>query len=223
MSKIKDYNPTILPEVLQQFDYYKSKLPMYLQNDEAFQSHFKLWFQFLVGNATTNGVINVSSTVLKLLDIFADDYLTVFHQLPNPNEEKPIQIFMLDYLAALFNVSRTSAVIGDTVIQYPTLSDEELLLLLRAQIIQNYSDGTYIQSKEFYDKSGLKIGIVKSGDASIQFQLLNPRELSNNTKLLFNLGLLTIKSIGISQSYYYITGNELVWDESKWNEGVWGL
>lgn len=228
MAKIEDYNPTILPEILQQFDYYKSKLPMYLQNDEAFQSHFKLWFQFLIGNATTNGVINVSSTVLKLLDIFADDYLSVFHQLPNADEEKPMQIFMLDYLGSLFNVLRTSAKTNEGILQYPELTDEELLLLIKAQIVQNYSDGTYIQAKEFYDKVGLALQIVSSGNASIQYQLLRPYDFSDNIKTLFKLGLLTIKSMGIGQSYYYETGTELVWDEQdstygQWDTGVWGL
>ena len=59
---------SVLVEKLKSFEYYKNKLPMYLQSSDGFISHFEIWYDLLIGQ-NNNGVVNVCDTILNLLNI----------------------------------------------------------------------------------------------------------------------------------------------------------
>lgn len=76
---------SICPLTLKSFDYYLKKLPMYLRSSEAFQQHFRIWYDMFVGynfdNVRENyeydeysGIVQVGDTILSLLDIFDGSY-----------------------------------------------------------------------------------------------------------------------------------------------------
>ena len=62
-------------EKLKNFDYYLKKIPLYLQSDENFVSHFRIWYDFLVGkeNETNNGLIGSGDTLLDLFNIYDEN------------------------------------------------------------------------------------------------------------------------------------------------------
>ena len=67
---------SIIPQKLQDFEYYKSKIPLYLQNSEGFQEHFRIWYDLLV-----DGVVKNADILLNMLLIFDKDYLSYLHSI----------------------------------------------------------------------------------------------------------------------------------------------
>ena len=66
-------NVSILPDKFKSFEYYVNKLPLYLRNSYGFIEHYRIWYDLMIGE-NENGLINVSDTILYLMDIFDDDY-----------------------------------------------------------------------------------------------------------------------------------------------------
>lgn len=223
------------PEQLKSFDYYEQKLPQYLKSSESFKEHFRIWHEFLVGNED-NGLLYNEQVLLAALNIFDKDYASNF--LENESSD------MLDKLAALFAVKRMLDVtyLDDTSqpqTKKLSLTNEELLLLIKSRIIQSNCEGSYEQIQEFYKGIGLDVVIhTRSSSADepavCTMALIVPSEgseeegPSENIKALFFSGLLTIKSMGIRYIFTTIYGSReeiiyLEWDNPDvgWNMGAW--
>lgn len=218
---------SLLPQPLTTYEYYVRKCPLYLQNSSGFLSHFKFWYDYVmfdVNLSTSGGVLNVEDNFLRLLDIYADDYLELLASLRQSTDTD-----FLDKLASLFGVSRVLTVTYFEDNQYKTsslkLTDSELLIFIKCQIIKNYCDGTYEQMKKYYASTGLIVQLLTSTDsATVDMYLitLTGNQYSDNIKHLFLSGLLTIKSVGIQYRHSVITiENVLIWDKGKWDEGEW--
>ena len=197
----------MINETLLSFEYYKRKLPLYLQTCESFLSHFHIWHDFLQCIDTQSDVL------LASLNIFDDDWLVI-----NQNDD------LLDKLASLYNVSRSFQVTytdssGSTITEILTLNNEELLTLIRARIIKNYFDGSTEQIQRYYDM--LKIGeFVQFTEATSGFcQIIyNTNDTTNNYSKMFLAGLLTIESMGIAyvRSLNQADAALMFWDSTDW-------
>lgn len=226
---------SILPEKISKFEYYVSKLPLYLQNCDCFKEHFRIWYEILVGDIENKTINNKNikgsgDTLLKLLDIFNDDYLNFLNLLGNTSSD------FLDKLGSIFNVQRKFSAkyfdisTGTEKTQSFNLqNDKDFLTLIKAQIIKNYSDGSYIQMKEFYDKIGLFVNFetkVSSNTSVNLFQISSSSiSYSDNIKQMFLCGLLTIESMGINYNYVILDYDNLgIWNVKKWdaNNSKWG-
>lgn len=217
----------LLPQPLTTFEYYVRKCPSYLQNSSGFLSHFKFWYDYVmfdVNLSTSGGVLNVEDNFLRLLDIYADDYLELLNSLRRSTDTD-----FLDKLASLFGVSRALTITYFEDNQFKTssikLTDSELLIFIKCQIIRNYCNGTYEQLKKYYTSTGLIVRLLTSTDsATVDMYLiaLTDDQYSDNIKHLFLSGLLTVKSVGIQYRHSVITiENILIWDEENWDEGEW--
>ncbi len=218
---------SILVDDLKDFNYYASKVPLYLQKDEKFLTHLKIWYDFLIGqeDVNTDGLVGAGDTLLDLFNIYDSNYLDKANKYGS---------FFLDYLAGIFNIRRNFTVKymenGSYVTKKISLDNKDLLLFIKARIIRNYSNGTYEQMKKFYEDNGLKVILVwstKDGQATSKVYLLdydeeeNP-EYSENIKSLFKAGLLTIQSMGISYTHSSQTLDKIgLWDKSNWDEKEW--
>lgn len=225
----------IIPKKLQSFDYYRSKLPLYLQNSEGFEEHFKIWYDFLVGSydeitesrTDNNGVIGSLEEVLRAINVFSDDF-------PIENSD------MLDKLGSIFGLSRyVNLTYSDSEGLHENesivLSNDEFLLLIKAQIIKDYFDGSYVQAKEYYENANLFI-VTKNdtSPASLLVYLNNIPDsqysYSENVQKLFLAGKLNIKSMGIKYNYAIQDLNSvLIWkntdgaDVHGWDGGQWAI
>ena len=217
---------SILPKELSDFKYYVKKCPLYLQNDENFLEHFKIWFDFMIGKANASGCIPVSDTLLSLINVFDYDYINKLNSLGEGNSD------ILDKLGSIFNIRRNLSITDENNTIQLNLNDNDFLLFLKAQIIKNYSDGTYSQMREFYDKSGLEICFDYSGstNAMVGVFLFNSLDVSDDVKQLFKAGLLTIQSMGIQYIYSIQDIATLgIWDnesnpaQTGWDGGKWSL
>ena len=223
---------SIINEKIYNFDYYVKKLPLYLRNSDGFIEHFRIWFDLLTS------VVENSDQILNLINIFDEEYLTRINELDESVEKNKSDF--LDKLGAIFNVKRNFSVTyiseGSPVIKQLSLDNKEFLLLIRAQIIKNYSDGSYIQMRKFYDSAKLKIYFYSNSPASVQVYLLNipgsaDFDYSNNVLDMFYAGLLCIESMGITYAYSQQNYDDiLVWadeDEllgyNEWDDGEWAI
>lgn len=214
---------SLLPNTLTDFNYYKRKLPLYLRNDEAFLSHFKIWFDFLIGEIdnSNDGLEGAGEKLLNLIDIFESDYLEKLSELENYTDNSSD---FLDKLGSIFNIRRNFSVSykpedSEVIKTFElNLNNEEFLLFIKSQIIKNYSDGSYYQMRQFYDSAGLNIyfGSDDNSNAEVRVYLLDTSVTiySDNIKHLFNSGLLTIKSMGIGYNHSIQQYSKmLVWDK----------
>ena len=228
---------SILPNDLKSFEYYKRKLPLYLQNSEGFVEHFRIWYDMLVGKNeedSFDGIIPVADTILYLFDIFSDDYLDEILKLDDSgfgDETFGTNQTVLDNIGQLLGVKRIFTVEymqrGEKVIKQLTLNNEEYLLLIRATIIRNYFDGTYGELTEYYKKADLQIvnlsNPTTSGEANVYLINDTYYNYSDNVKAMFYAGLLTVKSLGISYTYNIVDFVLMaLWDTYQvWDTGEW--
>lgn len=229
-------NDNFYPQELLEFEYYVKKCPLYLQNDENFLEHFRIWYDLLAGTNEENGTVNTSLNILYFMNIFDNDYLENINKLKNDS----LKIDILEKLGNLFNVKRNFSVNyidnNQQINESLNLTDEEFLLLIKSRIIKNYSNGSYQQMREFYDKAGLQIYYKSEQSGSVNVILLvSDGTLSynytDNIKKMFNSGLLTIQSMGIQYSHTVTDYNVLlIWKENDdgsildsigWDTGVW--
>lgn len=230
----------LLPKELRSFRYYERKLPLYLRNDENFLEHFKIWYEVCMGKGDEGeikdfcGVSPSADLILYLLDIYDKDFLTTIQSLKNYTGRTDI----IDDLGQLFGLNRQFSFgykneMTDTELTYEQvdLTDAEYLLLIKAQIIRNYCDGTYEQARQYYSDARLNILPLNTDyDAVVVAYLNESDDLTDTIKKLFKAGLLTIEHIGITYQYVVIdflkilmwNDNELVTDSiNVWDEGRW--
>lgn len=196
---------------LKEWSYYLNKLPIYLQNSYGFEEHFKILFDLLT---------TLDSTEDEILSAF--DILNVSF---TPKDDT------LDKIAELFGVRRTFDVIykEDNVTQTAslTLTNNELLKLIKAQIINNNFDGTYETANKFYKNMNLPVYLLQSGNAAEVYVMLdNSAQLSNNEQIMFLANLFTIKSMGIIYNTSIVEVSSIfIWDSEDsnryWDEGRW--
>lgn len=215
---------SILNEKLKLFDYYKNKLPLYLQNSEGFQEHFRIWFDLLVGN-DNKGLVGTADTLFNLIQIFDKDYLTYIETLDDYDEHT---MDMLDKLGALFGVNRILRVTytqdSSTITEQLNLTNAEFIYLIKSQIIRNYCEGTREQINGYYKDIGLEMYVQTIDIATANLYLVENDNMSRNVIKLFLGGKLHIESMGIMYRYLLINFEDLLlWDTRNWDEGEWAV
>lgn len=208
---------SILIDKLKDFNYYVKKCPMYLQNDENFLEHFRIFYDILINE------VEASDTLLSLINIFDPEYESKFI-----NGEIPLASDMLEKLGNLFNLSHNFSVNYDGTEHQLQLTDREFLILIKAHVIKNYSDGSYEQMKKLYLSLGWKVVFMSDVSGSVRVVYITfgdvDDELSTNLEHCWKAGLLTIQAMGINYSYsineYQGIG---AWDSTLWDGGLWSL
>lgn len=243
---------SILNEELKSFEYYKSKLPMYLQTSYGFIEHFRIWYDLMMSNAYNKGVIGTSDLLLALIEIFSPNYINKIRDLPGSGSESEYDYGdvsdFLDKLGKFFGVSRRFSCTYDNegvlTTEELVLDNLDLLVLIKAQVIKNYCEGTYTQMKSYYEDAGLYVAILTNmsidyATANLILQEVPEAEAtgnigrySDNIKKMFKAGLLGIESMGIQYIYSVAPLNAfLIWHQdgdpvatnNEWDEGVWWI
>lgn len=240
---------SVLNDKLKSFSYYKYKLPVYLRQSEGFIEHFKIWYDLLVGkikqkyNQSTNefievlnnGLVSSIDILFNLLNIFDDNYLVTIEELAYAsftidntfNNYKDYVSDILDKLAALFSLQRSFKVEytnedNIVVTKQLTLTNDELLKLIKIQIVKNYCDGSYKQLYDVYTIVGLPLLITTSTEAATSNIYLAVRDnmsITDNIKDLFFAGLLTIQQMGIAYRYTLLDLDKILfWDDNVYTD-----
>lgn len=210
---------------LKSWNYYKEKIPLYIQNSYGIVEHFKILFDLLVQMDLTE------DDVLYGFNILDASYLTFINNLDDSDTKDSSDI--LNKIGLLYGVTRTFDVDyienNETKTASLHLTNSEFLKLIKARIIQNNYDGSYIQSREFYDKMNLPVYLFQSANSAEVYVYLNTSvPLTENEEKMFLANLFTIKSMGIT----YITSitevvSLLIWDSTSefryWDKGRWTL
>lgn len=210
---------------LKSWNYYKEKIPLYIQNSYGIVEHFKILFDLLVQMDLTE------DDVLYGFNILDASYLTFINNLDDSDTKDSSDI--LNKIGLLYGVTRTFDVDyienNETKTASLHLTNSEFLKLIKARIIQNNYDGSYIQSREFYDKMNLPVYLFQSANSAEVYVYLDTSvPLTENEKKMFLANLFTIKSMGIT----YITSitevvSLLIWDSTSefryWDKGRWTL
>lgn len=234
---------SVLVEKLKSFEYYKNKLPMYLQSSDGFISHFEIWYDLLIGQ-NNNGVVNVCDTILNLLNIFDKKFLNELIELEGTevSDEHPYgtKSDILDKLALFFGFSRKfSCKYTENQQEFSKeldLDNEELLLLIKCQVLRSSYDGTYEQYKSFYENVGLEMLLLTKEEYSSTVDLIlakiegaQPGEKgyhSENTEIMFKSNLLRVQSLGTTYNCSIVDLTSfLIWDDNNkiWDKGTWGI
>lgn len=224
------FTESIIPSKLKEFEYYKNKLPLYLQNSYGFQEHFRIWYDLLV-----QGVVKNADILLNLLLIFEDDYLNYLQSIDEEMGPEDYISDILDKLGSIFGVNRhfklTYEEMGESYTEQLELDNNDFLILIKGQIIKNYCEGTREQISEYYKSVGLQMFIQtdESSDATANLYLTiglpgSNYNYSENVKKMFLAGMLTIESVGIKYQEAFIDISRILfWDteNSNWDEGEW--
>lgn len=237
---------SVLVEELKSFDYYKNKLPMYLQASDGFTSHFKIWYDLLVGQ-NENGVVNVCDTILNLLNIFDKDFLTKIASYEDAGVTDEhlygTKSDILDKLALFFGFSRKfSCTYTENQHEYSKdldLDNEDLLLLIKCQVLKSSYDGTYEEYKQFYKDIGLDLLILTKDNYPATVDLLLAKVdgathgeqgyHSENVNIMFKSDLLRAQSLGITYNCSIVDLTSfLIWDDNRtnpkyWDTGTWSI
>ena len=228
---------SFVPDKIKSYEWYYNKLPLYLKNSYGFSEHFKIWYELLV-SGDKNGIVNVGDTLLYLFNIFDENFLRTIASLPDSGATEgnygTVSDF-LDKLGYLFGVIRNFSVTykndnNENVTEDLSLNNEDFLLLIKAQIIKNYCEGTYEQIKGYYNSAGLDVFLITTEDGASAHVYLgatpDSTKYSLNVEKMFKSGLMRIESMGIT----YTEGVRaldwfLTWDSTKakeyWDAGVW--
>lgn len=177
----------MLDEGLLDWKYYTNSLSLFLKRSFGMLEHFRLYYD-----------------ILKLID---DEESKIFDGLNifNENYDLDLATDILDKIGLILNVKRKFQVVVDETSHDLNLSNDELLLLIKAQIIKNHYDGTYIQYKSLYELANIPVIIYTDNNHSATVNcFLNydgSVEITDNIKYMFQAGYLSIESLGISYVY----------------------
>lgn len=237
------YNESILNEELKSFDYYVSKIPMYLRRSYGFIEHFRIWHELLISTEPYCNVVEVYDSLLYLLNIFDNTkeqtilgnniYLENLCKLEDSGASSTDKYGdtsdILDKIGSLFGVRRsfsvTISVNGQLVEQELTLNNFDFLILIKAQIVKNYYDGSYEQVQKYYEDVGLNLIVTSSTPAHAELYLQRRGSFAShsaNVESMFLSGLLTIESMGVTYSEFIMDlTSGFIWDETNWDEKEW--
>lgn len=193
------------------FNYYYNSLSTFLKQSYGVKEQFEIFWNALKELDSTG------DKIFNNLDITDEDYSTT--------DKDDI----LNKLAKLFNVNRDFRVEYNDEIYDLHLSNGELLLLIKAQIIKNNFDGTMEMCKLLYDKAGLPVVMITEENEHATVSVyLNESEanIADNLFHMFMSGLFTIESAGIKYIHVSTDVSKFaVWDSSDtsigWDNGVW--
>ena len=203
----------MITELLKSEKYYFNKLPYYLRESETFFEHFKIWIEFL------KGTDNYADDLLSLLDIFNPRYFIInagktYNFLTNLGELYGIsRNFSVDYYDEQSHTQVTTDV---------SLSDEEFLLAIKAQIVKNSFHGSNEELNKFYTDAGLPILYLttEGAHASCNIYLITDYlgVTTQNVIHMFKNRMLTIESVGIHYLYSIVPNGTTfgIWDNMKW-------
>lgn len=217
----------MLNERLKKFEYYQKKLPLYLQNSYGIVEQFHIIYELLMTLDKTE------DNTLKAIQIFDKDYLDFINNVDG--SYKPNDSDILEKLARLYGFDRVFDVqylditTSTTKLKHLSLSNDEMLTLLKAAIIQKNFDGSRETAEAYYKSVNLPIYMLtdESNKCTCNVYLNSgERDMSENIVDLFLAGMLTIKSAGIKYNH---TVNDLlallIWDSenanSRWDKGRW--
>lgn len=224
----------LLPDTLKEFRYYERKLPQYLRNDDCFVEHFRLWYELCCGKGDETqgvainefcGVAPSSDLILHLLNIYDSNFLATLRKLDGYDGAADI----LDKIGAIFGLRRNFAIDyyaeptdKELTHEEVNLNDTEFLLLIKAQIIRNYCDGSYEQMVQYYEDASLQILTINSSvyEATVDCYLNSAAGYSSNIVKLFKAGFLTIEYLGIHYTYSEAAiMSALLWaDDNEWSD-----
>lgn len=212
----------MLANELRQWKYYENQLPMYFKNSYGMIEQFSMLYDILLHLDNLNLDINYA------LDIFDSNYETFIESQGITGSD------ILDKLASLFGVSRNfdiTYINNENVEESASLSltNTELIKLIKARIIRNNYAGTYEASRELYDKIQFPVYILQTGTPASAYVYLDTGSavnISENEQKMFLAGLFTLDSMGIT--YKMAIGSIVdiaIWDSDTstrtWDEGVW--
>lgn len=234
-------------EELKNFNYYWTKVPLYLRNSYGYETHFRLLYDIMVSSDDKAGFINCTETLLEELNVFDDDYLSYIASFVDSgaiyDEEKGIYTDygsysdILDKLGSLYGVNRhfnvTYTKDGRTIEKNISLNNEDFLTLIKIQIIRYNCEGSYEQMAELYSSIHLYMYIQNTGHAEITARLVVEENTSQDIIDMFLAGMLTIKPMGVDIIHDVVENVEaiLIWDafypdkekKNGWDDGVWVL
>ena len=202
---------SILPEELQSFEYYKGLTPMYLQDVHGFLDQVKIWFDLSMqkasiltcGTDVRCGAVVVGSRTESIVSVIDKTFafLDIFNTSGQHLSESAD---ILDKLASLFGVSRQFSVTIEDKKKQLNLSDNDLLILIKCQVIKNFFNGTYEHLMRCFEIVNLPImPLTDTQPAHCKMYMLlqDENEVSQNVKDMFLSGMLSVESMGIYYTY----------------------
>lgn len=225
----------MLTAKLKDWTYYYNKVPLYLKNCYGFTDHFDIIFQSLLAIDATEDII------CKAFDITADDYENSIIRAYDRSVTQD-QFKFLDMIGNLYGVTRTFNVHYTTVDKNQEieehdiqlhLTNSEFLKLIKCRIIQNNYDGSYQQTREYYDKMKMPVYMFQGPEPASVYVIVSTKlpdgsdfVMTENERHLFLANLLTIKSMGITYSTSIQDITTLaIWDSTKlerrWDKATW--
>lgn len=201
---------SILPEELQSFEYYRGLTPMYLQDVHGFLEQVKIWFNSTMqkssiltcgtdvpcgveADSRTESIVSVIDKTFAFLDIFN----TSGQHLSESAD-------ILDKLASLFGVSRQFSVTIEDEKKQLNLSDNDLLILIKCQVIKNFFNGTHehlMRCFEIVNLPVMPLTDTQPAHCKMYMLLQDENEVSQNVKDMFLSGMLSVESMGIYYTY----------------------
>lgn len=220
----------MLIDKLKSWEYYYKKLPLYVRNSYGVQEHFKLIFDIMIQ------LDNVEQEVCDVFNILQENYLTKMSEKYNFSLND-YDFQFLDMIASIYGVGRSLNVsyidnyTHETVNKSLILTNKELYMLIKSRIVQNNYDGTFEQSREYYNNIGLPLYMFTGTNPAECYLYLGENEnVTENIRSLFLADLLTLKSVGITYIRYEINitymgiwadSNEIANNNNQWDVSVW--
>lgn len=200
----------MLPFPINTLDYYLKKLTLFMRNSFGMEEHIEVFFNIL------SDIDSVTDDVLQSLDV----------------DNSYLYDDVLNKIAQIVGVSRNLSVVVEGITKQLTLTNSELLRLIKTKIIQNNYNGTRSQFLSNYSNIFSNIGwifnIYDGANPGVVVSILDESNpgLTQNDRDLFLSGNYTVKSLGISYVYQIINiGRAGIWDDPNsnkgWNNSVW--
>lgn len=220
----------MLIDKLKNWEYYYKKLPLYMRNSYGIQDHFKIVFDFMIAMDANE------EEVCNLFDLLQKDYLN--NVVSKYDDVNAYDFKFLDIIGSLYGVNRSLNVTYEdentskTVFKSLYLTNKELYLLIKARIVQNNYDGTYLQARDYYENIDLPLYMFTGTNPAECYLYLgtNDNTLTDNIKDLFMANLLTLKSVGIIYHRYQVDISKMgIWADkteepnqnNQWDVSVW--
>ena len=214
---------------LKDWKYYKDKIPLYIQNSFGINEHFKIMFDLLCT------LDENEDTLFNYFDILNENpgYKEITNNYAGDGEEG-YSFKFLDILGNIYGVTRTFDVewinINNQIERASVrLNNKNMLKFIKGRILQNNWNGTYEETREYYDKMGLPLYIFTggAGESIVYFQETEEIQSDPDYYALLKSGLLILKSMGIT--YYVEPVKDVfsvgVWDDPNrvrsWDNAIW--